>query len=64
VSDVSRFVSRSCVRHSARPLPLRQTRLVIENHLRVLTGLRPMERQTLEPKSQTRLLLCYRLLEF
>jgi hypothetical protein len=51
MSDVSRFASHSCVRRSACPLPLRQTRLVTKNRLRVLTGLRPMERQTLEPRA-------------
>jgi hypothetical protein len=51
VSDANLFTSRSCIRRSAHPLPLCQTRLVIENRLRVLTGLRPMERQTLEPRA-------------
>jgi hypothetical protein len=51
MSDVSRFASRSCVKRSARPLPLRQTHLVTKNRFRVLTRLHPMERQTLEPRA-------------
>jgi hypothetical protein len=51
VSDVSRFTSCSCVRRLVRSLPLCQTRLVTENRLSVLTGLRPMELQTLEPRA-------------